>query len=106
MTYAVKRYLGYQPWGVVNPWGFADLSQPQRRRVPSYYIWQTHPPRAGMHPLGAIGEAVAEFLSPEARDRRMEVYSLVGLGLTSVFVLRPLFSAKVTRNRSRRRRYR
>lgn len=100
MTYAVKRHLGYGPWGVTNPWVFADLSQPQRRRVPSKYVWQTHPPREGMHPLGQLSPlttltSAAE--AAEARARRMEVYSLIGLGLTSLFVWRT-FRGQLVRN--------
>lgn len=92
MTYAAKRYLGYEPWGVTNPWVYANLAQPQRRRVPSKYVWQTHPPREGMHPLGQI-------LSPESRGTRMEIYSLIGLALTSVYVWRSYH--QMARNRKR-----
>jgi hypothetical protein len=97
MTYAVKRHLGYAPWAVTNPWVYADLSQPQRRRVPSKYVWQTHPPREGMHPLGQI---VSDLTSADARPLRMELYSLVGLGLTAWFVMR---SRAMTRNGRKKR---
>ena len=100
MTYAVKRSLGYQPWGVTNPWVFADLSQPQRRRVPSRFIFQTHPPRAGMHPLGSL---VSDLMAPEGRSLRMEIYSVIGLGLTFMFVVRPMMKRKVAANSRRRR---
>jgi hypothetical protein len=96
MTYAVKRHLGYEPWGVTNPWVYANLAQPQRRRVPSKYVWQTHPPRQGMHPLGQI-------FSEASRGTRMEVYSLIGLTLTSLFVWRAFFRRPVARNKGRRR---
>lgn len=80
MSYAVKRRLGFQPWGVTNPWVFANLAQPQRRRVRSGFIWQTHPPRAGIHPLGQI-----PLLSDaEARATRMERYALAGLAMSAV----------------------
>lgn len=101
MAYQVKRYLGYGPWGVTNPWVFADLAQPQRRRVPSHYIWQTHPPREGMFPLGQVGQIVGDLTSAEARPLRMELYSLIGLGLTAWFVMR---SRRITGNKGRRRR--
>jgi hypothetical protein len=104
MTYAVKRHLGYGPWGVTNPWVYANLAQPQRRRVPSKYVWQTHPPREGMHPLGAIGQVVADLMSPEARATRMEIYSLCGLGLTTIFVLSPAMAMMSNKNRKKRKR--
>jgi hypothetical protein len=95
MTYAVKRSLGFQPWGVVNPWGFANLAQPQRRRVPSYYVWQTHPHTLRMHHLGGL---------LDNRETRMEMYSLIGLALTTVFVVRPMLTSRLKKNRRRRRR--
>jgi hypothetical protein len=106
MTYAVKRHLGYEPWGVTNPWVYADLSQPQRRRVPSKYIWQTHPPREGMHPLGQIPgltAGVEALTAAERRGRRMEVYSLIGIALTSVYLWKAMRPG-LTRNKGRRRR--
>lgn len=102
MTYAVKRYLGYEPWGVTNPWVYANLAQPQRRRVPSKYVWQTHPPREGMHPLGALGQVIADLMSPDARATRMEIYSLCGLGLTALFVMPSAMS--LVRNMGRKKR--
>ena len=104
MTYAVKRHLGYEPWGVTNPWVFADLAQPQRRRVPSKYIWQTHGPRAGIHPLGQISELLAPAVNAESRARRMEMYALLGLSMTATFYLATwMRNKKMARNRRRRR---
>ncbi len=84
MTYRVNRALGYQKWGIANPWVFADLSQPQRRRNGvSQYVWQTHPPRAGIHPLGQI--PIASLVGEaDARAIRMERYALAGLALSAV----------------------
>jgi len=102
MTYAVKRYLGSQPWAVNNPWVFADLSQPQRRRGgPSKYVWQTHPPREGMFPLGSVGQVVSDLTSADARPLRMELYSLIGLALTAWFVMKS--SRSMVRNKGRRK---
>jgi hypothetical protein len=94
MTYSVKRQLGYAPWGVTNPWVYANLAQPQRRRVPSNYIWQTHAPRYGVHPLGGLGQAIASLFPDEARAKRMEFYSLLGLAATGFILLRPVMSAR------------
>jgi hypothetical protein len=105
MTYAVKRSLGYGPWGVTNPWVYADLAQPQRRRVPSKYVWQTHPPREGMHPLGGVGQIVSDITSADARPLRMELYSLVGLGLTAWFVMQASRRASMARNRGRKKKH-
>lgn len=80
MNYKVKRRLGYEPWGVTNPWVFADFGQPQRRRVMSNYIFQTHPPQYGIHHLGQI-----PLLSEaEARATRMERYAILGLTLSTI----------------------
>ena len=99
MGYKAKRYLGYEPWGVTNPWVFANLAQPQRMRgYPSKYVWQTHPPREGIHPLGQI-------FSESYRAHRMEIYSLIGLTLTGLIVWRSM-SRPVIRNRRRRKRSR
>lgn len=90
MSYKVKRHLGYAPWGVTNPWVYADLAQPQRRRVPSRYIFQTHAPRLGPHSMSGLGQTLASIFPDESRARRMEFYSLLGLGLTSYILIRPL----------------
>jgi hypothetical protein len=104
MTYSVKRYLGYRPWGVTNPWVFANLAQPQRRRVPSNYIFQTHAPRAGIHPLGQISELLAPVANQEARARRMEMYALIGLTMTATFYAATwMRGKKMVRNRRKRR---
>lgn len=97
MTYSVKRRLGYEPWGVVNPWVFANLAQPQRRRVPSKYIWQTHPPREGMHPLGQVTLSLPDAGASEARARRMEIYSLIGISLSALIVWRALRGSSALR---------
>lgn len=79
MSYKVNPMLGHKPWRIENPWVFADLSQPQRHRNGvSPYVWQTHPPRAGMHPLGQ------GLSAEEARAQRMERYALVGLALSAL----------------------
>lgn len=86
MTYSTKRQLGYAPWGVTNPLVYANLAQPQRRRVPSNYIWQTQPPRRGMHPMGGLGQAFSWLLPDSSREKRMEFYTLVGLGATALML--------------------
>lgn len=107
MTYSVERHLGFGPWGVTNPWVYADLSQPQRRRVPSKYVWQTHPPRQGMFPLGQIpliSDALASGASSEARARRMEFYALAGLTLSMLYLYRSHAGIKRNSRRTRRKR--
>ena len=82
MSYKVNRDVGYQPWGVTNPWVFADLSQPQRQRGQvSPLVYTTQPPylrSAHLSPprpylpsshLGQASEA-------DARGARMERYAL------------------------------
>lgn len=64
MSYKVDRSLGYQPWGVTNPWVFADLSQPQRQRGNvSPMVFQTAGPFLQSAHLGAA--APDQVASPE-----------------------------------------
>jgi len=91
MTYRVNRALGYQPWGVTNPWVFADFGQPQRQRGSvSQFIYTTQPPRLRSEHLGPrrpylqsshLGQT-AELSKEEQRAQRMERYSMIGLALS------------------------
>ena len=77
MSYKVDRALGYQPWGVTNPWVWADLSQPQRQRGRvSPLVMKTH----GAYLMSPhLGQTTAE----DPRAIRMERYALVGLALSA-----------------------
>lgn len=77
MSYKVDRSLGFQKWGVTNPWVFADLSQPQRQRGRvSPIIYQTQPPYLRSPHLGQ--------LLPAAREDRMEMYAIAGLSFSAL----------------------
>lgn len=57
MSYKVNRALGYQKWGVTNPWVFANFGQPQRKRgYVSPVVFQTAPPSLRTVHLG-LGQA-------------------------------------------------
>lgn len=118
MTYRVKRERGYQPWGITNPWVYADLSQPQRLRGSvSPMVFQTRPPSQWNRTLPmAVGE-VAEadpVARAEARSARMERWAIAGVTISAIslalFVhqsgaLRALVKGgRVAANRRRRRR--
>lgn len=105
MGYRVNRALGYQPWGVTNPWVYADLSQPQRLRGGvSPIVFQTH----GYFPRTAhLGQA-AEVSEEVARAKRMERIAIAGLALSaaSFALFASMQLRKGLRNNGRRRRRR
>jgi hypothetical protein len=102
MTYKVNRAEGYQPWGVTNPWVFADLSQPQRQRGRvSPLVYKTH--GSFLH-SPHLGQTVDE---ERERAMRMERYALIGLALSAVgfaFTAWNIFGKKSLKSNSRRRR--
>jgi len=115
MSYRVNRAIGFQPWGVTNPWVFANYGQPQRRRgYVSPLVYTTQPPylrsehlapRWPYFPSSQLGQV--ELVTPaEARARRMEILSMVGLGLsaTSLFLFWRHVVNRVRAVRSNRRR--
>lgn len=114
MSYKVNRDVGYQPWGVTNPWVFADYGQPQRQRGQvSPLVYTTQPPylrSAHLNPphpyfpsshLGQTSEA-------DARGARMERYALAGVvfGAISLFITWQASRKKMAANRKRSRRSR
>lgn len=114
MTYRVNRALGFQPWGVTNPWVFANYGQPQRKRgYVSPMVFQTSGPYLKTVHLGqAPNEAEAELLRRAAEDlrrsERMENYALAGLALSGLsLALAYNFysrSGRMKQNRRKRRR--
>jgi hypothetical protein len=114
MSYNVNRALGYQKWGVTNPWVFADLSQPQRQRGNvSPAVFQTSGPFLKSAHLGQTETEQTLLERAEAQHRRgerMEKYALLGLAIsaTSALMAYGFYSKmrkkKVTANRRRRRR--
>jgi hypothetical protein len=88
MSYRVNRDIGYQPWGVTNPWVFANYGQPQRARgYVSPLVYTTQPPylrsahlnpRNPYFPSSHLGQTPAPD-SAEARGARMERYALAGV---------------------------
>lgn len=119
MSYRVNRSRGFQPWGVTNPWVFADYGQPQRLRGQvSPLVYTTQPlytrsahlnPRWPYFPSSHLGQMPAATPeSAEARGARMERYALLGVifGGISLFITWQANSRKVNANRSRRRRSR
>ncbi len=114
MSYKVNRDVGYQPWGVTNPWVFADLSQPQRQRgqvsplvytTQPPYLRSAHlsPPRPYL-PSSHLGQAS----DADARGARMERYALAGVvfGAISLFITWQASRGKMVANRRRRSRSR
>lgn len=99
MSYRVNRDVGYQPWGVTNPWVFADYGQPQRLRGQvSPLVYTTQPPRLRQtnldprwpyFPSSHLGQMpAANPEAAEARGARMERYALLGVlfGAASLFI--------------------
>lgn len=96
--------LGYQKWGVTNPWVFANYGQPQRRRgYVSPDVFQT----AGPYLKSAhLGETPEQELR---RAERMEKIAVAGLAMSaaSLWLGYQFYKErKVARNSRRRRRIR
>lgn len=124
MSYRVNRALGFQRWGVTNPWVFANYGQPQRHRgYVSPMVFQSGPPGLKTAHLGAASLSVpsdanaaeAELLrradAEAKRSERMEHYALAGLVISVASLgLAWNFYSKAGRrmapNRRRRRRRR
>lgn len=112
MSYKVNRALGYQKWGVTNPWVFADLSQPQRLRGGvSPAVFQTAGPYLKSAHLGQTETEQAlldQAAAQERRGARMERYALVGLTISAISVTMAyqfyakMRKKKVAANRRRR----
>lgn len=108
-NYRVDRSIGYRPWGVTNPWVFADLSQPQRQRGSvSRGVFMTNPPKL-VHPhLGQEADSAAQ--KQEERAARMEMIAIAGLAISATSLVLFLYGSgtlkKLMPNRRRRRRRR
>jgi hypothetical protein len=110
MSYRVNRSIGFQPWGVTNPWVFADLSQPQRQRGSvSPLVYTTQPPYLrSAHlappypyfPSSHLGQT-APISPEEARGIRMERYALLGVLFAGISLFITL-EARVVRARRRK----
>jgi len=79
MPYKVNRALGYQPWGVTNPFVFANYGQPQRHRgYVSPMVFQTHAPQLKNPHLGQ-----ADFVEEDRRrNKRMEWIAVASLAVS------------------------
>jgi hypothetical protein len=101
--YYADRSRGFEPWGITNPWVWADYTQPQRLRGhpgPSPLVYKTQ----GPYLLSSLGQATGESAS-EARGRRMELMSLVGLAISvTSFVIMHQGRPKAVRSNRRQRR--
>lgn len=107
MSHHFSRAIGYQPWGVTNPWVFADLSQPQRLRGKSNYVFQTTPPHPHSSYLGqaeAAPSAEEIMLEQNDRARRMEAFTIASLCLSvaSLAMFRGMMMRNARRNGRRR----
>lgn len=100
MSYRLDRSAGFQPWGVTNPWVWADYGQPQRLRgYVSPVVMKTDGYYLRNHHLGQV--------DADARARRMEVMAAIGLTLSAVsFLLMMQRTMRQNLNRNRRRRRR
>lgn len=106
MSYRVRRSEGYQPWGVTNPWVWANYGQPQRGRgYVSPLVMQTHPPLLRSMHLGEGQSSGAQPDEAERRAVRMETMAVIGLALSSTYLMIALsqMKTKVSPNRRRRR---
>jgi len=88
MPYKVNRALGYEPWGVTNPFVFANYGQPQRHRgYVSPMVFQTHAPQLKNPHLGQAGDFVEDDRRRAEEDRqrarRMEWIAIASLGLSA-----------------------
>lgn len=105
---------GYEPWGVTNPWVFANYRQPQRQRGSvSPVIYKTHQPWLTHPNLGGLGATMlteTAITEEAARAVRMERIAIAGLAIglaslaTSWFYLRQLRKNRLNTNRRRHRR--
>lgn len=108
MTYRVNRALGYQKWGVTNPWVFVDPLQPQRGQSGvSPMVFKTE----GAFLKSRLGDTETHESREVKRGERMEMIALAGLVLSvgSFLMAYNFYSrhrAPVSRNRRRRRRSR
>lgn len=118
----ISRSLGYQSWGVNNPWVFADLSQPQRKRGQiSPAIFKTHPLRFENRTLppdpnirvraysvgfSGMGDTATDQMLASAL--RMETYAVWGLAISVASLAAFMYQCRphkaVHANRRRRRR--
>lgn len=79
MTYRVNRALGYESWGVTNPFVFANYGQPQRHRgYVSPMVFQTHPPQLKNPHLGQADLAEED----RRRNKRMEWVAVASLAVS------------------------
>jgi hypothetical protein len=114
MSYRVNRALGYQPWGVTNPWVWANYGQPQRGRgYVSPVVFQTAPPFLRSAHLGAETlpqietEADAALRIAEEdrqRNQRMESLALIGVVLSGVSIMYSVWQGMSTKKAIRRSR--
>lgn len=93
MGYRVNRALGFQRWGVTNPWVFANYGQPQRKRgYVSPMVFQTSGPYLRSAHLGQAmtdaSEAERELLrrseADMRRSERMERYAIAGVVISGI----------------------
>lgn len=122
MSYKVNRSLGYQPWGVTNPWVFADLSQPQRKRGRvSPMVFQTAGPFLKSAHLGAADEPAVspeqeaeieklrQAVEEQARADQQHIIAWTSLAFSAAALLlsyEKFRRRKMQPNRKRRRRRR
>jgi hypothetical protein len=106
VSYRVRRDLGYQPWGVTNPWVFANYGQPQRHRgYVSPLVYQTREPFLRSHYLGQT-VTTSSLDEDQRRAMRMEAMGLVGLALSGAYLVIVLSQTKKMSSNRRRRRSR
>ena len=78
MSYKVNPALGFQKWGVTNPWVWANYGQPQRQRgYVSPMVFQTGTPHLRSAHLGLTPEEELK------RADRMEKIAVTGLILSA-----------------------
>lgn len=82
--------LGYQKWGVTNPWVFANYGQPQRGRgYVSPMVFQTSSPylksaHLGTDDITVMQAEMAKASEEKDRSERMEKIAIAGLTMSAV----------------------
>jgi hypothetical protein len=107
MSYKVNRALGYQKWGVTNPWVWANYGQPQRKRgYVSPMVFQTKEPflqsahlgAADVDDLAVVQAELRHATEDLKRSERMEKIAVAGLLMSGASLLL-LWNRMKVRNR-------
>jgi len=98
VSYKVNRNLGFERWGVTNPWVFANYGQPQRQRgYVSPGVFQTAGPYLKSVHLGVTETESALLRRADvemARGERMERLAMLGVAISVTSLLMTMWKPK------------